>query len=108
MIKGRKISFPERKLKTIRYDLEATYEGIYEQIVTGVDSLKLAPYNLESYKKDKKSVDDFEEGREKALVGIFKSRYLKRFESSIEAFRISVKRAMEFQKTFESYLLDGR
>jgi superfamily II DNA/RNA helicase len=40
-------------------------------------------------------------------VGIFKSRYLKRFESSIEAFRISVRRALAFLKTFESYILDG-
>ena len=52
--------------------------------------------------------DQFEEGREEALVGIFKSRYLKRFESSIDAFRISVRRALEFLETFESYVLDGK
>src|SRR5262249_3662693 len=52
--------------------------------------------------------DEFEAGREQALVGIFKSRYLKRFESSIEAFRISVRRALEFHKTFETYLLGGK
>ena len=34
-IRGEKIRFPERQLKTERYDLEATYGGIYEQIVTG-------------------------------------------------------------------------
>lgn len=53
-------------------------------------------------------MDKFEAGREEALVGIFKSRYLKRFESSIESFRISVRRALAFLKTFESYILDGR
>lgn len=52
--------------------------------------------------------DEFEAGREQALVGIFKSRYLKRFESSIEAFRISVRRALAFLNTFETYLLDGK
>lgn len=41
-------------------------------------------------------------------MGIFKSRYLKRFESSVEAFRISIRRALAFLKTFESYVLDGR
>ena len=107
-IKGKRITFPERKLKTVKYNLEATYQGIYEKIVAGVESLKLAPYSLESYKKDKEAVDEFEEGREQALVGIFKSRYLKRFESSIEAFRISIRRALQFQKTFESFLLSGR
>lgn len=107
-IRGKRIHFPERKLKTVRYDLEATYAGIYDEIVSGIDSLKLAPYNLEAYKKAGIKVDEFEAGREQALVGIFKSRYLKRFESSIEAFRISVRRALEFLKTFESYILDGR
>jgi hypothetical protein len=107
-IAGKKVHFPERKLRTVRYDLEATYGGIYDEIVSGIESLALAPYNLESYKKKGVEVDEFEAGREQALVGIFKSRYLKRFESSVEAFRISVRRALAFLKTFESYILDGR
>jgi hypothetical protein len=40
------------------------------------------------------------------LVGIFKSRFLKRLESSIEAFRISIRRALEFAKTFAEYVQD--
>ena len=107
-IDGERITFPERKLKTVRYDLEATYNGIYEDVVSGIESLKLAPYNLEGFKKKGVEIDKLEEGREQALVGIFKSRYLKRFESSIAAFRISVRRALEFQKTFEAYILDGK
>lgn len=107
-IRGERIRFPERRLKTERYNLEATYRGIYEEIVAGIESLHLAPYALESYKRADVAVDEFEQGRGEALVGIFKSRYLKRLESSIHAFRISVRRALEFQKTFGSYLLDGR
>ncbi|MPZ75077.1 MAG: helicase [Deltaproteobacteria bacterium] len=102
------VRFPDRKLKTVYYILEAAYAGIYDEVVSGIESLKLAPYNLEDYKKAGVEVDKFEAGREEALVGIFKSRYLKRFESSIEAFRISVRRALAFLKTFESYILDGR
>ena len=107
-INGERITFPERKLKTVRYDLEATYNGIYAEVVFGIDGLRLAPYNLEAFKKKGVEVNELEAGREQALVGIFKSRYLKRFESSIAAFRISVRRALEFQKTFESYILDGK
>jgi len=107
-IRGERIKFPKRKLKTVRYDLEGTYAGIYEDIVAGVEALNLAPYNLESYKKEGVARDAFEEGRQAALVGIFKSRYLKRFESSVHAFRISIRRALQFQRTFESYLLDGK
>jgi len=107
-MKGKPIRWPERKLKTIRYHLENTYSGIYRQIVECIEGLRLAPYRLETYKKKGVERDQFEEGREEALVGIFKSRYLKRFESSIEAFRISVRRALEFLETFESYILDGK
>lgn len=107
-IKGITIKWPERKLKTVRYNLEATYNGIYDSVVEAIEGLRLAPYQLETYKKAGIKRDEFEQGREEALAGIFRSRYLKRFESSIEAFRISVRRALEFTKTFESYFLDGR
>ena len=107
-IQGKPIHWPERTLKTVRYNLETTYSGIYDSIVSNVGDLTLAPYRLELYKKQGVPRDQFEEGREEALVGIFKSRYLKRFESSIDAFRISVRRALEFLETFESYVLDGK
>ncbi|MDQ6662177.1 MAG: DEAD/DEAH box helicase, partial [Chloroflexota bacterium] len=107
-ISGEPIRWPERKLKTIRYNLETTYSGIYDKVVSRIEGLKLAPYRLETYKKQGVERDQFEEGREEALVGIFKSRYLKRFESSVDAFRISVRRALEFLETFESYILEGK
>lgn len=107
-INGQPVKFPERRLKTDRYDLEHTYRGIYGEVVRGVEALKLAPYNLEKYKKAEVDKDSFEEGRQEALVGIFKSQYLKRFESSVAAFRISLDRALKFFQTFESYLLDGK
>lgn len=107
-IDGKPVKWPERKLRTVRYDLEATYAGIYDKVVAAIDGLVLPAYQLESFKKAGVKRDDFELGREAALAGIFKSRYLKRFESSIEAFRISVRRALEFTRTFESYVLDGK
>ena len=107
-INGTKVAWPQRRLKTVRYDLESTYGGIYDKVVESVENLQLAPYQLESFKKPGVERDQFEQGREEALAGIFRSRYLKRFESSVEAFRITVRRALEFTKTFESYLLDGR
>ena len=108
MIRGERIRWPERRLKTVRYDLESTYTGIYDRVVDAVEGLRLAPYQLETYKKAGVKRDEFEQGREEALAGIFRSRYLKRFESSVDAFRITVRRALEFTKTFESYLLDGK
>lgn len=107
-IQGKPVRWPERQLCTIHYDLEATYEGIYERLVSGIERLQLAQYHLENYKRTGIERDEFEAGREEALVGIFKTRYLKRLESSIDAFRISIRRALAFTKTFEEYALGGR
>jgi superfamily II DNA or RNA helicase len=101
-IRGQKIHWPQRRLHTVEYDLEATYEGFYTQIVGKIEGLNLAHYNLESYKQSDQN--DFELGRQAALVGIFKSRFLKRLESSIDAFRISIRRALEFVQTFTDYV----
>ena len=59
-IGGKRIHFPQRKLKTVQYDLEATYGGIYEEVVAGIESLKLAPYKLETFKKKGVQRDEFE------------------------------------------------
>jgi hypothetical protein len=106
-IHGEPIRWPERRLETVRYSLEETYAGLYGAIVRGIESLQLAPYNLESYKRTGLERDEWELGREQALVGIFKTRYLKRFESSVEAFRISVRRSLSFFKTFAALLEEG-
>jgi hypothetical protein len=41
------------------------------------------------------------------ITEIFKTRYLKRFESSVEAFRISVRRSLSFFQTFAALLEEG-
>ena len=96
-IKGKPVVFPERKLHSVSYSLGATYGGLYDEIVAAIEGLTLAPYMIESYKKEEAIKNDrdhkWEEGREIALVGIFKTRFLKRLESSIESFRLSLRRA---------------
>lgn len=111
-IKGKPVAFPNRRLHTVKYDLGATYGGLYDEIVAAIDSLSLAPYKLEAYKKKSAIADEeqhkFEQGREEGLVGIFKTRFLKRLESSIEAFRLSLRRALTFEETYKDYLLDRK
>jgi len=51
-IRGEKITWPQRRLHTIEYDLEATYEGFYKHIVRKIELLNLAHYNLETCKHD--------------------------------------------------------
>lgn len=77
----------------------------------GRDGFDTAPYKLESYRKKSAIRDEkeheWEAGRETALVGIFKTRFLKRLESSIAAFRESLRRALVFEETYLEYLLGG-
>jgi len=107
-IRGKEIQWPTRRLRKVSYDLESTYAGIYQAVVEAIESLHLTPYNLEAYKRSGLERDEMELGRQSALVGIFKTRFLKRFESSIEAFRISIHRALAFLRTFRGLLGEGR
>ena len=109
-IAGKQVVFPERRLHTIEYALGESYGGLYTEIVAEIERLSLAPYQLESYRKKEAIRDakehEWETGREIALVGIFKTRFLKRLESSIFAFRESLRRALVFEETYLDYLLD--
>ena len=51
-------------------------------------------YPLAYYKGDDKSIDPFEENRQKQVVGLIRTMFLKRFESSVAAFELSCDRLM--------------
>lgn len=50
-IDGQRIHFPQRQLHTVRYNLEATYEGLYAEVARLIEGLRLAPYHLDFYRK---------------------------------------------------------
>lgn len=109
-IAGETVKFPDRELRTIEYSLEALYAGLYDHVGTLIESLSLAPYALESYRKEEFLGENakFEIGREVGLVGIFKTRFLKRLESSVAAFRLSVQRALAFEQVYLDLLRKGK
>ena len=51
-------------------------------------------YPLAYYKGDDKSIDPFDENRQKQVVGLIRTGFLKRFESSVAAFELSCDRLM--------------
>ena len=131
-IDGEPIRFPERKLNIIRYNLDDTYQGIYEECSKTIENLILASYNIESYRKETKGIkldlfDGLKEtllskgwkekdvndylmklGRNESVIGILKVLLLKRLESSIEAFKVSLKWLIDFQKMFIEVFDRGR
>jgi len=99
-IDGQTIRFPRRVLHTVHYDLEARYPGIYREVARHLERLALAVYNLEAYLRSPTAEDRLEQQRNEALIGLIKSLFLKRFESSVEAFRKSLERQIAYHKRF--------
>lgn len=110
-IHGNKIFFPVRKLETINYKLDDAYQGMYREIADTIsEKLTMAYYNILRYKKEELQTQDevLALNRMIAIGGIFKTILLKRLESSVESFRISVKNHIKFLKLMLSYLEKGK
>lgn len=110
-IGGKKIIFPERRLENVSYKLDQAYKGMYRQISDIVTyQLKMAYYRILKYKKVDKLTQEEEWALNRmiALEGIFRTILLKRLESSVEAFRISIKYHTKFLKKLKEYLKEGK
>jgi len=124
-IDGRVMRFPKRTLHKINYNLQNSYEGLYEQAAATIEHLLLAPYLVEFYRTDisnlyrqMKFADiDFKDiphevawllGRQFSIAYMLRLLYLKRLESSVTALRISFNRQVRFQKQFLEQIKKGR
>ncbi|MFN7016076.1 MAG: helicase-related protein [Fimbriimonadales bacterium] len=137
-IDGKPIHFPERRIHSQKYNLQAVYGGdLYNRVANAIEQLNLAPYQLDSYRKEvvkERSYLFEEEGwkrietalqaagtsRERinqlrrtlagqtALANLMRVLYLKRLESSVEALRNSLRHQREFQKKFLDALQQGK
>ena len=110
-IKGKKITFPERVLENIDYKLDEAYNGMYKRIAKAItEELTMACYQLLKYKKVEKLTpeEEWELNRMIALSGILKTIFLKRLESSVEAFRISIRTHIRFLQKLKEYMKEGK
>jgi len=110
-IEGKPILFPQRVLENIEYRLDEAFSGMYKSISHAItDELTMAYYRILEFKKTEQLTPDeqFALGRMIALEGIFRTILLKRLESSVEAFRISVQRHIDFLLTLKKYLENGK
>ncbi|MEJ7815727.1 MAG: helicase-related protein [Rubrobacter sp.] len=107
-IDGKRIHFPKRRLVTERYSLEAVYKGLYGKIAAGIEDLNLVSYNREALVREKGRRESEAQQRNEALIAIIKTGFLKRFESSVAAFRKSVGNQLAFQRAFLEVLKEGR
>jgi len=92
--------FPDRKPPIVaEYSIRQTYGRLLDLLErafarkTPLFSLPIY-YPLAYYKGDDSSIDPFEENRQKQVVGLIRTQFLKRFESSVAAFELSCDRLM--------------
>ena len=93
-------AFPERKPPIVAdYSIRQTYGRLLDLLEKAFErksplfSLPIY-YPLAYYKGDDKTIDPFEENRQKQVVGLIRTGFLKRFESSVAAFELSCDRLM--------------
>ncbi len=104
--------FPKRIMQTERYDINKVYQRKYRKIVSFLDKeyLTFARYSLGIYLKNEyQNVELYRDlgiAGEK-LVGLIRTLLLKRMESSIHAFKISIKNYINGHKIFLKLLDEG-
>lgn len=123
VVGGRHQFFPKRELETIEYSIEATYQGLYKQIrgflgrsrgkqpsKTKENELTYARYGLWHYvKAHKQQVSPYTDLHRAGanLRGLVRVLLFKRFESSVHAFRETLKRLVRIHEMFLASLREG-
>ena len=98
---GKAAAFPERKDPQVAaYSIRKNYGRMLDLIDKAF--AKQSPlftlplyYPLHWYKGPDKEIDPFEENRQRQVVGLIRTNFLKRFESSVAAFELSCDRLLQ-------------
>ena len=98
---GQAAAFPIRRAPQVaEYSIRKTYGHLldmFEKAFQRKNPLFSLPmyYPLAWYKGPDESIDPFEEGRQSQVVGLIRTNFLKRFESSVAAFEMSCERLLK-------------
>ncbi len=98
---GKAASFPERQDPQVaEYSIRRTYGemlNLFETAFAKENPLFTLPmyYPFHWYKGPNQDIDPFEENRQKQVVGLIRTNFLKRFESSVAAFELSCNRLLQ-------------
>ena len=131
LVGDRKQFFPKRRLETVEYSIEATYQGLYARLrnylgqpaqapstpspsegkrTGGGESLTYARYGLWNYvRSEKRNQHPYVELQRAGanLRGLIRVMLFKRFESSVHAFRQTVSRMLRTHRAFLMALEQG-
>jgi hypothetical protein len=100
---GKPIQFPEARLRTKLYELDEAFPGLFAKVRDDIDALTLARYQPDNYR-----LDEEVDRRAQTLAGILRTGLLKRFESSVHAFRLTLETMIEASERFLAELTADR
>lgn len=98
---GEAASFPKRKDPQVAaYSIRKTYGhllDLFEKAFTRENPLFTLPmyYPLHWYRGPDTDIDPFEQNRQQQVVGLIRTNFLKRFESSVASFELSCARLLK-------------
>jgi len=123
IVAGQHQFFPKRELDTVEYSIEDTYQGLYQElrgymgksrkgqpIKPTHNELTYARYGLWHYVSKNKQKEEPYASLHRAganLRGLIRVLLFKRFESSVEAFRQSVRKLLVIHERFLSAISEG-
>lgn len=124
LVGGKHQFFPKRELETIEYSIEDTYQGLYQELrgylgkprkgkpakALPDGELTYARYGLWHYVNAEKQKKEPYTSLQRAganLRGLMRVLLFKRFESSVYAFKETVKRLLKMHQTFVASLDAG-
>lgn len=87
IVNGTKLRFPKRHIETIDYSITSVYgENLYDNIAKRLENLYLPVISEEKLTSQQIAL----------IIGLVRKTFLKRLESSVEAFRKSIKKQMRY------------
>lgn len=123
IVGGKHRYFPKRELKTIEYSIEETYQGLYQELrqylgksrkkqklTLVTNELSYARYGLWNYVLKEKQTQEPYITLQRAgsnLRGLMRVLLFKRFESSVYAFQVTIKKLLTVHERFLKALTQG-
>ena len=104
-IGDKEISFPEHQYSAIEYSLSDLFGNIFQKILDEISQLTMAPYGIGRYDRN---LSAEEQSKFRAAAHLQVYLLLKRFESSLEAVRISLGNKVELYRRIKGVLDEGR
>lgn len=104
-INGTEIKFPTHEYHSITYSLSELFGNIFQRVLDDMGSLTMAPYGIDQYNMD---LPDKDRAGHKVRAHLQTILLLKRFESSVEAVRISLENKIKLYRYIGNVLERGK